>query len=172
MTILKCIGNRYIFTYTIIVHLSWLVSLHLHILDLTQPIENTIINLLKCFSFTNFVWNLLKPIFSLSHYYYILSPKTSPDGVVEKIIADYMWAATWQSQQSDCAPAKTQNSLGIRPVWSESSLSAWRKHGPLATHEAHSEDSDQTGRMSRLIWVFSGRTFTLLVFVMSRLSYV
>ena len=36
-------------------------------------------------------------------------------------------------------PAKTQVSLGIRPVWSESSLSAWRKLGSLATHCAHSE---------------------------------
>ena len=54
-------------------------------------------------------------------------------------------------------PAKTQISLGIRPVWSESSLSAWRKFGSLATHWAHSEDSDQTGRMPRLIWVFAGR---------------
>ena len=60
-------------------------------------------------------------------------------------------------------PAKTQISLGIRPVWSESSLSAWRKLGSLATHWAHSEDSDQTGRMPRLIWVFTGRTLTLLV---------
>ena len=31
-------------------------------------------------------------------------------------------------------PAKTQISLGIRPVWSESSLSTWRKLGSLATH--------------------------------------
>ena len=31
-------------------------------------------------------------------------------------------------------PAKTQISLGIHPVWSESSLSAWRKLGSLATH--------------------------------------
>ena len=60
-------------------------------------------------------------------------------------------------------PAKTQMSLGIRPVWSESSLSAWRKLRSLATHWAHSEDSDQTGRMPRLIWVFAGRTATLLV---------
>ena len=60
-------------------------------------------------------------------------------------------------------PAKTQISLGIRPVWSESSLSAWRKLGSLATHWAHSEDSDQTGRIPRLIWVFAGRTTTLLV---------
>ena len=37
-------------------------------------------------------------------------------------------------------PAKTQISLGIRPVWSESSLSAWRKLRSLATHWAHSED--------------------------------
>ena len=51
-------------------------------------------------------------------------------------------------------PAKTQISLGIRPVWSESSLSAWRNPGSLATHWAHSEDSDQIGRMPRLIWVF------------------
>ena len=60
-------------------------------------------------------------------------------------------------------PAKTQISLDIRPVWSESSLSAWRKLGSLATHWAHSEDSDQTGRMPRLIWVFAGRTVILLV---------
>ena len=60
-------------------------------------------------------------------------------------------------------PAKTQISLGIRPVWSESSLSAWRKLGSLATRWAHSEDSDQTGRMPRLIWVFAGFTIILLV---------
>ena len=48
-------------------------------------------------------------------------------------------------------PAKTQTSLGIRLVWSESSLSAWRKLGSLATLWANSEDSDQTGRMPRLI---------------------
>ena len=60
-------------------------------------------------------------------------------------------------------PAKTQISLGIRPVWSESSLSAWRKLASLATHWAHSEDSDQTGRIPRLICVFAGRTATLCV---------
>ena len=60
-------------------------------------------------------------------------------------------------------PVKIQINLGIRPVWSESSLSAWRKLGSLVTHWAHSEDSDQTGRMPRLIWVFAARTITLLV---------
>ena len=58
-------------------------------------------------------------------------------------------------------PAKTQISLGIRPVWSESSLSAWRKLGSLATQKVHSKDTDQTGRISRLI--FAGHTATLLV---------
>ena len=48
-------------------------------------------------------------------------------------------------------PAKTQISLGIRPGWSESSLSARWNLGSLATHWEHSEDSDQTGRMPRLL---------------------
>ena len=58
-------------------------------------------------------------------------------------------------------PVKTQISLGIRPVWSEPSLCAqWVAKGP-SFHHADSEDSDQTGQMPRLIWVFAGRTATL-----------
>ena len=67
-------------------------------------------------------------------------------------------------------PAKTQISLGICPVWSESSLSAWRKVGPLATHNMHSEDSDQTGWMPRLIWVFAGRTGHFVGFDVQQLN--
>ena len=37
-------------------------------------------------------------------------------------------------------PVKTQICLGIRPVWSKSSLSAWRKLGSLAFHWAHIKD--------------------------------
>ena len=49
-------------------------------------------------------------------------------------------------------PAKTQISLGIRPVWSESSLSAqWVAKDPSFL-PADSEDSDQTGRMLVLSW--------------------
>ena len=59
----------------------------------------------------------------------------------------------------------------ICPVWSESLLSAWRKLVSLATHWAHSEDSDQTGRMPRLIIVFAGRTIILLV-LSCRGSYI
>ena len=60
-------------------------------------------------------------------------------------------------------PAKTQISLSIRPVWSESSLCAqWVAMDPRFLH-ADSEDSGQIGRMPRLIWVYAGRTLTLLV---------
>ena len=60
-------------------------------------------------------------------------------------------------------PAKTQISLGIRQVGSESSLCAqWVAKDPSFLH-ADSEDSDQTERMPRLIWVFAGRTLILLV---------
>ena len=60
-------------------------------------------------------------------------------------------------------PAKTQISLGIRLAWSESSLYAyWIAKDPSFFH-AHSEDSDQTGRMPRLIWVFTGNILIVLV---------
>ena len=68
-------------------------------------------------------------------------------------------------------PAKTEISLVIRPVRSKSSLSARRKLVSLATHWVHSKNSDQTGRMPRLIWVFAGHTVTLLV-LSCRGSYV
>ena len=54
--------------------------------------------------------------------------------------------------------AKTQISLGIRPVWSESSLSTWRNIRPLTTYWVHSKDSDETWWMTRFIWVFAGPT--------------
>ena len=68
-------------------------------------------------------------------------------------------------------PTKTQISLGIRPVWSESSLSAWWKVGSLATHKVHSEDSGQPGQMPRLIWVFAGCTDHFVGFVVQWLNY-
>ena len=95
------------------------------------------------------------------------------------------WATTWQNQQNECVPsedsdqpghppvypAKTQISLGIHPVWSESSLySQWVAKGPMFLH-ADSKDSDQTGRMPRLIWIFAGCTLILLV-LSCRGSYV
>ena len=60
-------------------------------------------------------------------------------------------------------PAKTPISMGIRPVWSESSLSPWRNFKSLAIHWAHSKDSDQTGPPPSLIRVFAGRTLVILL---------
>ena len=86
-------------------------------------------------------------------------------------------ATTCQNQQWLCAQRR------LRSAWAcaqsdQSSLSAWRKLGSLATHWAHSEDSghppsliwathwahsEDSGHPPRLIWVFAGRTVTFLV---------
>ena len=63
--------------------------------------------------------------------------------------------------------AKTQISLRISAVWSESLLSAWRCLRSLSTFWAYSEGSDQT---ARLIWVFAGPTCVFVGFVMLRLN--
>ena len=52
----------------------------------------------------------------------------------------YVCRSITKSTKWHVRPSKTHFSLGIRPVWSEPSLSAWRKHESLATHLAHSED--------------------------------
>ena len=86
----------------------------------------------------------------------------------------FIWAASWQNQHTDmCAQRRLRSawasaqsdqiSLGIRPVWSESSLCAqWVSKDPRFYH-ADNENSDQTGRIPKLIWVFAGRRATLLV---------
>ena len=67
-------------------------------------------------------------------------------------------------------PTKTQISLGIRPVWSESSLcTPVIAKDPKLLH-ADSEGSDQTVQMPRLIWVFAGPTDHIVVFVALRLT--
>ena len=66
-----------------------------------------------------------------------------------------------KTNKMSARPAKTQ----ISPVWSKSPLCAqWVAKDPRFLH-ADSEDSDQTGRMPKLIWVFAGRT--LILFVLS-----
>ena len=67
-------------------------------------------------------------------------------------------------------PVKTQISLGIRPVWSESFLTAWRNIGPLTTYWAHSKGYDQTGWMPRLIQDFAGHPAQFVGLVMRRLK--
>ena len=64
-------------------------------------------------------------------------------------------------------PAKTQISLGIRTVRSESSLSAWRKLGSLAT--LLSTQRRLWSDPPSLIWVFAGRTCHFVGFVTMQL---
>ena len=54
-------------------------------------------------------------------------------------------------------PRDKTNNVAVRPAKTQ-----WVAKGPSFLH-VDSEDSDQTGRMPRLIWVFAGRTLTLLV---------
>ena len=68
-----------------------------------------------------------------------------------------------KTNKMNVCPAKTQISLGIRPVWSESSLCAQWVAKNLRFLHADSEDSDQTVRMPRLIWVFAGHILNLFV---------
>ena len=69
-------------------------------------------------------------------------------------------------------PVKTQISLGICPVYSESLLCAqWIAKHPSFLH-ADRKDSDQTGQMPRLICVFAGRTCHFVGFVMRWLKSV
>ena len=77
--------------------------------------------------------------------------------------SDWIWAASWQNQQHGMCAQRRLRSAWASTQFDQSSMSAWKKLGALATHWAHSEDSDQTGRMPRLIWVFAGRTVIRLV---------
>ena len=70
-------------------------------------------------------------------------------------------------------PAKTQISLGIRLVWSESSLCAqWVAKDPRFLH-ADSEDSDQTGRIQspRYITWHHTRSKVMKVFSIKLILY-
>ena len=81
---------------------------------------------------------------------------------ITKVCYDYMPRHD-KTNKMTVHPTKTQTSLSISPVWSESLLYAWKNLEFWATYWAYSKNSDQTGWMPRLIWVFAGHTITLLV---------
>ena len=101
-------------------------------------------------------------------------------GIMDEI---FKWAASGHNQQNDCAPSEDSDQPGhppslIRvfavgcPGWSESSLcTQWVTEDSNFLH-ADREDSDQTGGMLRLIWVFAGLTRHVICFVMRRLKYL
>ena len=64
---------------------------------------------------------------------------------------NHIWAATWQNQQNDMCAQRRLRSAWASAQSDQSSLIAWRKPGLLATHWAHSEASDQTGRFCRAV---------------------
>ena len=67
-------------------------------------------------------------------------------------------------------PTKIQITQGNPPSWSVFAVHM-KKLGTLATQWAPREDSDQTGRMPRPIWVFAGRKGHFVGFVVRRLKY-
>ena len=80
------------------------------------------------------------------------------------------WATARKPTKQPVHPAKTQISLGICPVWSESSRCTLRvAKDPILLH-ADIKDSDQTGRMPKLIWVFTGHIGHFVGFVMRQLN--
>ena len=75
----------------------------------------------------------------------------------------YWWSSdlcldTRKSTREDSDQPRHQLSL-IRVL-----VSARRNVGPLSTHRAPIENSDQTARMRRLIWVFDVHIFQLVLF--------
>ena len=70
----------------------------------------------------------------------------------------HIWAASWQKPTKWPSTQSDQSLL----------CAQWVAKDPSFLH-ADNEDSDQTGRMPRLIWVFAGRTCHFVGFVMRRL---
>ena len=88
------------------------------------------------------------------------APKQSHPWSVSTLFASLSASETRHDKTNKMSmrPAKTQISLGIRPVRSVFACTQWVAKHPRFIH-ADSEDSDQTER----IWVFAERTLTLLV---------
>ena len=82
----------------------------------------------------------------------------------------FKWAATSGNVPLDMRRAKIQISLRIRAVWSESSQCAFWIVKDAKCHHADNEDSDQTARMRRLIWVLVDQWFKEVRFLTFRLQ--
>ena len=74
-----------------------------------------------------------------------------------------IWAVAWQNQQNDCAPNE-ESDQRLRCALN-------RLIRLKAFFMLDSEVSEQTGQMPRLIWVFAGRTWHFVGFVMKWLTY-
>ena len=80
----------------------------------------------------------------------------------------YIWVASWQNQQNDVCAQQRLRSAWASDQSDQSSLrTQWVAKDPSFLH-TDSEDSDQTGQMPRLIWVFAGCTGHFVGFVIRR----
>ena len=76
-----------------------------------------------------------------------------------------------KTNKMTCAPSKDSDQPGQPPVWWKSSLCIlWVAKDPVLVY-GDSEDSDQTGRMPRLIRVFAGCTDHFVGFVVLWFKY-
>ena len=78
---------------------------------------------------------------------------------------------SWQNQQNDLCAQRRLISAWASVQSDQSSLCAQWVTQDKSFLRADSEDSDQTGWMPRLIWVFAGRTCHFVGFVMRRLKW-
>ena len=100
------------------------------------------------------------------------------DGVVSEmgaclhisLILISMWVAARQNQQNDlCAQQRLRSAASAQS--DQSSLCAQCVAKGPSFHHGDSKDSEQTGRMHRLIWVFTWRTCHFVGFIVRRLMY-
>ena len=119
-------------------------------------------------------WDKNIPFFGCQRFFCLGLLVSSKDKILSPNVHHcYMSCLMAKTTKWHVRPAKTQISLGIRPVWSESSLSAWRKLWSLGAHCTHSEDSDLSlgwaqshfvgFDMRRLIYRCSGTTTTYIL---------
>ena len=101
----------------------------------------------------NSIWAMSVRIFCLNLDNILVTNEPQLDKINKIICVQQRLRSAWASTESD-----------------QSSLSTWRNLWSLGMHWAHSEDSDQTGRMTRLICVFAGLTGHFVCFVVLRLK--
>ena len=89
--------------------------------------------------------------------------KCSPVNRQEKVIIVPQHDKT---NKMACATTDDSDQPGYPP-----SLISLRSIGSSAAHWGHCENSDQTGRMPRLIWVFTGSPYHFVVFFMRWLNF-
>ena len=82
-----------------------------------------------------------------------------------------IWATSWQNHQTYMCAQRRLRSAWASAQSDRSSLCALGVAKDPSFLHADSEDSDQSGRIPRLIWVFDGRTCHFVGFVTSWLNY-